>query len=531
MSSADAAPVRFGTAGLRAPMGDGPGQFNADLVARATHGLAAYLTSRQVPGPVVVGFDARHGSAEFAAEVAAVLVGAGRSALVMPRPLPTPVLAFAVRGAAAGVMITASHNPATDNGYKVYLADGAQIAPPEDGLVEAAMADAPPAAQIPRSAVAIGRSEDTVEHTLAASRATGRTRIAVVPEAVIQGYLTRVVGLLQPDGPRALRVAYTPLHGVAGETFRRAWAAAGFEPLVEVRDQAEPHPDFPTVAFPNPEEPGALDLVAAAALRSHADLVLAHDPDGDRCAVMIPGAGEYRRLTGDEVGALLAEHLLARGLIPPDGVLATTIVSSPLLLKIAAAHGRRCVRTLTGFKWLSRTPGLAYAYEEALGYCVDPDAVRDKDGITAALLVAELAARCRAEGTDLQRQLDDLAIRYGVHVSAAHSIRTTDPSAACAALAGLLADPPRTLAGQPVSVVTDLSAPGTGLPPTPGLRLDAGPVSATVRPSGTESKLKIYLHATGEPGRSGLGAERRRLHALLDRSASDLVARTTSGGT
>lgn len=515
------ADVRFGTAGLRARMGDGPGEFNADLVARATHGLAAYLTSHQVPGPVVVGFDARHGSAAFAAEVAAVLVGAGRSALVMPRPLPTPVLAFAVRGAAAGVMITASHNPATDNGYKVYLADGAQIAPPEDASVEAGMAQAPPAADIPRSAVTIGRSDDTVEDTLAAGRECGRARIAVIPEAVVQGYLARAVGLLAPGGPRSLKVAYTPLHGVAGETFRRAWAAAGFDPLVEVREQAEPDPDFPTVAFPNPEEPGALDLVTAAATRVGADLVLAHDPDGDRCAVMVPVDGGFRPLSGDEVGALLASHLLERGRIPAGGVLATTIVSSPLLERIAAAHGRRCVRTLTGFKWLARVPDLAYAYEEALGYCTDPTAVRDKDGITAALLVAELAAQCRAEGTPLQDRLDDLARRHGVAVSAPYSIRTTQAGR----VERILADPPATLAGLPVEHVEDLTSPTADLPPTPGLRLTAGELSAILRPSGTEPKLKLYLHALGDPGPANLSDERSRLAALLETAAAELLTR------
>ncbi len=516
MSSSETTPVRFGTAGLRAPMGAGPGHFNADLVARATHGLASYLTLRQVPGPVLVGFDARHGSATFAAEAASVLVGAGRSALVMPRPLPTPVLAFAVRGAAAGVMITASHNPATDNGYKVYLADGAQIAPPEEAAVEAAMAAAPPAVEIGRSAVEIGRSDDTVEITLAAGRAANRAGIAVVPEAVIGSYLARAVGLLA-DGPRTLRVAYTPLHGVAGETFRKAWAAAGFDPLVEVREQAEPHPDFPTVVFPNPEEPGALDLVATAAVRSRADLVLAHDPDGDRCAVMVPGPNGFRALSGDEVGVLLADHLLRTGRIPPDGVLATTIVSSPLLDRIAAAHGRRSVRTLTGFKWLARVPNLAYAYEEAIGYCVDPQAVRDKDGITAALLMAELAAQVR-----LPVRLDEIAHEYGVAVSAPRSIRTTDG----AIVDRLLATPPRTLAGLPVGRVEDLAGPSTGLPPTPGVRLSAGPITVVVRPSGTEPKLKVYLHAVGAPGSADLGAERGRLGSVLDTAAQDLLAAT-----
>jgi phosphomannomutase len=517
--------VRFGTAGLRAPMGDGPGQFNAELVARATHGLARYLKERQVPGPVIVGFDARHGSAGFAAEAASVFAAAGFGVMLMPRPLPTPVLAYAVRGAAAGVMVTASHNPATDNGYKVYLADGAQVAPPEDAAIETAIAAAPPGSEIRSATHGLSRSGDTVEATLLASRQARSGRIAVVPETVVESYLKRAVGVLQPDGPRVLRVAYTPLHGVAGETFRRAWAAGGFAPLVEVREQAMPNPDFPTVAFPNPEEPGAQDLAVAAAVRSNADLVLAHDPDGDRCAVMIPAAGGFRALSGDEVGALLAEHLLSTGRIPADGTLATTIVSSPLLERIAEAHDRRCVRTLTGFKWLARVTDLAYAYEEALGYCTDPAGVRDKDGITAALLVAELAACCRAEGTDLQGQLDDLDRRYGAHASAARSLPTTDSGAVADVLARLLADPPSALAGHRVSAVTDLSGPGTGLPPTPGVRLDAGSMSAIVRPSGTEPKLKIYLHAARAAPAGDLARDRAALAAALTAAGTELVAR------
>lgn len=492
MSSAESPSPRFGTAGLRAAMGAGPGQFNDDLVARATSGLAAYLTQHQVAGPVVVGFDARHGSASFARTAAAVLRGAGREALVMPRELPTPVLAFAVRhlDAAAGVMITASHNPATDNGYKVYLADGAQIAAPDDAALEAAMAVAP--ADLPRAEGA-----------------------GAVPERVVEAYLTRAVSLLVP-GPRALRVTYTPMHGVAGDTFARAWARAGFEPYIEVAEQAAPDPDFPTVAFPNPEEPGALDLAAATAVRSGSGLVLAHDPDGDRCAVMVPAGDGFRMLSGDEVGVLLAEHLLATGSVANDGPLATTIVSSPLLERVAAAHGRRCVRTLTGFKWLARVPGVAYAYEEALGYCVDPAAVRDKDGITAALLLAASAAR-----RPLTDQLDDLARRFGVALSAPQSFRTTDTEVANR----VLADPPETLAGLPVERVEDLTQAATGLPPTPGLRLSAGPISAILRPSGTEPKLKLYLHVLGDPEPTDVAAERSRLTALLTEAAAQLGAR------
>ncbi len=488
--------VRFGTAGLRAPMGDGPGRFNTALVARASYGLATYLTVNQIPGPVVVGFDARHGSARFAAEAAAVLRAAGRPTLLMPRELPTPVLAFAVRHlrAAAGVMITASHNPASDNGYKVYLADGSQIAPPADAAMEAAIAAAP--ADVPRA------------------DAPGE----LVSEDLVEAYLARTVSLVPADATRTSpRVAYTPLHGVAGATFRQAWERAGFAPYAEVAEQAAPDPDFPTVAFPNPEEPGALDLAAATAARVDADLVLAHDPDGDRCAVMIRDGDGYRALSGDEVGALLAEHLLSSGRIPPDGVLATTIVSSPLLDRIAAAHGRRCVRTLTGFKWLARVPGVAYAYEEALGYCVDPGGVRDKDGISAALLIAEMAA-----AVPLGERLDALAQRYGVHVSAPRSIRTDDPEQAGTALRRLLDAPPRHLAGVPVDDVQDLSAPDTGLPPTTGVRVTAGAITAVVRPSGTEPKLKIYLYVSGESPPVHPDRERAGLAEQLELAGREL---------
>jgi phosphomannomutase len=321
-------------------MAAGPNRMNRAVVIRATAGLAAYLTRHQISGPVVVGHDARWFSDVFAADVAAVLRGAGHAVALLPPQLPTPVLAFAVRhlGAAAGVMVTASHNPAADNGYKVYLADGAQLAPPVDAEITTLIAAAPAAVDVPRG--------------------TGATHAG---EEVTQAYLDRAVSLLQP-GSRDTTVVHTALHGVAGAVFRRAWVAVGFPAAVEVAEQAEPDPTFPTVRFPNPEEPGALDLARAAALQVGADLVLAHDPDGDRCAVMVPVMGrpgeivDYRRLTGDEVGVLLAEHLLHTRRIPDDGVLATSIVSSPQLARLADAAGRRCVRTPTGFKHLARVP-------------------------------------------------------------------------------------------------------------------------------------------------------------------------------
>jgi phosphomannomutase len=338
------------------------------------------------------------------------------------------------------------------------------------------------------------------------------------------------VGLLEP-GPRAITVVHTALHGVAGEVFRRAWAAAGFPDAVEVAEQAVPDPTFPTVRFPNPEEPGALDLARDRALHVGADLVLAHDPDGDRCAVLVPvpdDAGEivdYRRLTGDEVGVLLAAHLLDRGRIPTGGVLATTLVSAGALARLAAAADRPCVLTPTGFKYLARVPNVAYAYEEALGYCADPVAVADKDGITAALLIAEMTALSAERGGRLAERLDELAARIGAHVSTARSVPVTSPAAAAAALHALLDSPPPTLAGDPVQTQNLLHV--AGLPATPGVLLHTGRLRAIVRPSGTEPKLKMYLHAVADPPIPDPTAVRASLATLLDGAAGELQDRIT----
>ncbi|HEY2833380.1 MAG TPA: phospho-sugar mutase [Sporichthyaceae bacterium] len=501
--------LAFGTAGLRGPMAAGPNRMNRAVVIRATAGLAVYLTQHQVAGPVVIGHDARWYSDVFAADVAAVLRGANRPVLLLPPRLPTPVLAFAVRhlGAAAGVMVTASHNPAADNGYKVYLADGAQLAPPIDAEIAALIAASPAAVDVPR--------DDGAEQ---------------LGDEVARAYLDRAVGLLDP-GARGITVVHTALHGVAGEVFHRAWAAAGFPDAVEVAEQAAPDPTFPTVRFPNPEEPGALDLARARALDVEADLVLAHDPDGDRCAVMVPVMGrsgeivDYRRLTGDEVGVLLAEHLLYSRRIPIGGVLATTIVSSGALARLAAAAEQPCVLTPTGFKYLARVPQLAYAYEEALGYCVDPTAVADKDGITAALVIAEMTAQSRDRGVRLAERLDSIAARIGAHVSVARSVPVTSPAAAAAALDALLDSPPRTLAGDPAQAQNLLQF--ADLPPTMGVLLTTERVRAIVRPSGTEPKLKIYLHAVADPPFLDLAAIRASLAALLDGAGEELQERIT----
>lgn len=377
--------LRFGTAGPRGPVRAGPAGMNVAVVARVTAGLAGWLARDGARGTVVVGRDARHGSAAFARATTQVLAGAGFAVRVLSGAVPTPLLAFAVRelGAVAGVQITASHNPPADNGYKVYLADGAQLAPPADAEIEARIAVAPAAVALPT-----------------ADFAAGTTLVDGTEVEVTQAYLDRVARL--PRGAaRALRLALTPLHGVGGATAVHALAGAGFTDVHVVTAQAVPDPDFPTVAFPNPEEPGATDALLALAAEVGADLAVAFDPNADRCAlgVPLPGGG-WRMLTGDETGVLLGDHLLyaggARGIAYCDPLVATTVVSSSMLRSIAAAYGARYTETLTGFKWIARGgPGLVYGYEEALGYCVDPDAVRDKDGIAAAVLAADLAAGLR----------------------------------------------------------------------------------------------------------------------------------------
>ncbi|WP_062207193.1 phospho-sugar mutase [Streptomyces sp. NBRC 109706] len=471
--------LQFGTAGLRGEMGAGPMRMNRAVVIRAAAGLAAYLRDRS-PGLVVVGYDARHNSERFARDSAAVFTGAGLRAVLLPRPLPTPVLAFAIRelGAVAGVAVTASHNPPRDNGYKVYLGDGSQIVPPADAEIAAEIAAVGALADVPRPAEGW----------------------EVLGEDIVTAYLARTGAALTEGAPRTLGTVYTPLHGVGQSVLTEAFTRNGFAAPVEVPQQSAPDPDFPTVAFPNPEEPGAMDLALDLARSTPGtDLVLANDPDADRCAVGVPDAaadGGWRMLRGDEVGALLASHLVRRG---RRGTFATSIVSSSLVGRIAADAGLRYTETLTGFKWLARVPELGYAFEEALGYCVDPAGVRDKDGITAALLIAELAAELRAVGRTLTDLLDELAVRHGLHATDQLSVRVADLSLIADALRRLRSAPPTALAGLAVAAADDLTEGSAELPPTDGLRYHLtgeGEVAAArviVRPSGTEPKIKCYL--------------------------------------
>ncbi|TWH04938.1 phosphomannomutase [Nocardioides sp. J9] len=467
--------LEFGTAGLRGALGAGPNRMNRVVVIRAAAGLAAYLLEQGTePGtPVVIGYDARHCSDVFAHDTAEVIAGAGLRPLVLPRPLPTPLLAFAIRelGCAAGVMVTASHNPPEDNGYKVYLGDGSQIVPPADSGIAARIA-------------AIG-SLSTVRR-VPLTTTGGR----VLDEGIVDTYLDTVASLAG-DGPRDLAIVYTPLHGVGGGALPAVLETAGFEPPTVVPEQEQPDPEFPTVAFPNPEEPGAIDRAVALAERTGADLVVANDPDADRCALAVPGPDGWRMLRGDEVGALLADHLLRLG---REGVYATSIVSSSLLGRMASAAGQRYAETLTGFKWIGRVPDLAFGYEEALGYCVDPARVADKDGVSAALLLCEIAAEAKAAGRTLLDLLDDIAVRHGLHATDQLSVRVTDLSRIAAAMERLRATPPASLGGVEVTAVDDLTLGSADLPPTDGLRYRTADGSrVVVRPSGTEPKLKCYL--------------------------------------
>ncbi|WP_084963715.1 phospho-sugar mutase [Thermoactinospora rubra] len=488
------AKLEFGTAGLRGELGAGPNRMNRVTVMRAAAALAAVLG----PGKhVVIGYDARHKSDVFARDTAAVLTGAGLRASLLPRPLPTPVLAFAVRHlrADAGVTVTASHNPPRDNGYKVYWHDGSQIVPPVDARISAAIDAVGRVDRLP-----LGKEYD------------------VLGESVVDAYLRAVTRLPLGDA-RELRVAYTPLHGVGAAVLERAFLTAGFDAPAMVEEQREPDPDFPTVSFPNPEEPGAMDLAFELAGKIGADLVLANDPDADRCAVGVPlGDGSFRMLTGDEVGGLLAEHVLSH--TSGDCLVATTIVSSSLLSKIADEYGVRYAETLTGFKWIMRAgEGLVYGYEEALGYSVGSDEglpVRDKDGIGAALTVAAIAAEAKRSGRTLLDLLDDQARRYGLHATSQLSVRVEDLSLIARAMTRLRAHPPVSLGGRAVESVDDLATGVGGLPPTEGLRYRlAGGARVVVRPSGTEPKLKCYLEVvvSGVPAQAREQAA-RELEAL-----------------
>ena len=468
--------LQFGTAGLRGPVGPGPSCMNRAVVGRTAAGISNYMKARGMKR-VVIGRDARHGSEDFTAESAEIFAGAGFEVFVLPRPLPTPVLAFATNELKCdvGVMVTASHNPPQDNGYKVYIGPRAdeieyaasQIISPTDKLIAQEIAAIDSLVQFPRS-----------------------NSWTVLSEDLVSEYVRRT-SLIAPN-PGELKIVYTAMHGVGTETAQRVFNHAGFATLILVDEQCTPDPDFPTVAFPNPEEPGAIDLALKKARDFGADLVIANDPDADRCAAAVkdPKKG-WRMLRGDELGIIFGEWI-ARS--HSHGSFGNSIVSSSALRKIAAHYKIDFKEVLTGFKWLSKIEDLAFGYEEAIGYAVDSETVNDKDGISAALLLAQIASELKAKGQTLLDLLDEVWVRHGFHGTEQISIRVADMSQITNLLTGIRQNPPSQIAGRTVLTIDDLANPKDGLPPTDGLRiwLDGG-IRMIVRPSGTEAKMKCYL--------------------------------------
>ena len=477
--------LQFGTAGLRGPIRPGPSGMNRAVVGRTAAGIVSYMRDRNLTS-VVIGRDARYGSEDYTFETAEIMSGAGMKVFVLPRPLPTPVLAFATNelGCDVGIMVTASHNPPQDNGYKVYLGGtvdgieyrGSQIVSPTD--------------------VSIAQKIDAITSLKAQPRGKEWT---VLGEEIIEKYINRTASLATQPG--TLKIVYTAMHGVGTETLQRVFHKAGFLSPILVDAQAAPDPDFPTVAFPNPEEPGAIDLALETAKTFDADLVIANDPDADRCAAAIkdPVTG-WRMLKGDELGALLGESIARKG---GSGIFANSIVSSSILRKIAKHYNFEFEETLTGFKWLAKIKGLTFGYEEALGYAVDAETVNDKDGISAAITLAQIATDLAADGKTILDLLNEIWARHGFHATEQISIRLTDLSKVGIILGGLRTNPPEEIAGRLVTSIDDLSAPTDGLPPTDGLRiwLDGG-IRIIIRPSGTEAKMKCYIEVIEKDSKS-----------------------------
>ena len=473
--------LQFGTAGLRGPIGPGPSCMNRAVVGRAAAGIAAYMKKRGMR-TVVIGRDARYGSEDFTFESAEIFSGAGMQVFILPRPLPTPVLAFATSflNCDIGIMVTASHNPPQDNGYKVYVGPTAddihyaasQIINPTDGYIAAEIAAITSLAAQPRA-----------------------REWTVLDDRVVDEYISRTSALAPHPGE--ITVVYTAMHGVGTETVKKVFTQAGFTGLVTVDEQCTPDPDFPTVAFPNPEEPGAIDLALAKAEKVSADLVIANDPDADRCAAAICDLnGSWRMLRGDEIGIIFGEWIARK---KPTGTFGNSIVSSSALRKIAQHYGVDFQETLTGFKWLAKIEDLAFGYEEAIGYAVDSETVNDKDGISAALYLTQIALDLKRSGLSLSDLLADVWKRHGFHGTEQISIRVSDIKTISTLLHQLRNNPPREIAGKSVKQIDDLAAPRDGLPPTDGLRiwLD-GDIRIIIRPSGTEAKLKCYVEVIAE---------------------------------
>ncbi|MGO4691544.1 phospho-sugar mutase [Glaciibacter sp. 2TAF33] len=492
--------LAFGTAGLRGEIAAGSNRMNRVLVSQAAAGLAAYLLEQHANGSgasVVIGYDGRKNSQVFAKDTAELMAGVGVRAILLPRLLPTPVLAFAVRhlDASAGVMVTASHNPPNDNGYKVYLGgenEGSQIVAPDDALIAASIVNVAATQLVPEMP---------------------RGEYETADESVVQAYVDATASVAAP--PRAqVNAVYTAMHGVGWDTTRRVLEAAGFELPTLVDAQIAPNPAFPTVAFPNPEEPGAMDLSYETAREVDAELIIANDPDADRLAVAIPDPSSpdgYRRLSGNEVGAILgwraailatdAARAAGAGDRGPVGTLACSIVSTPALAAVADAYGLDFADTLTGFKWVSRAPGLIFGFEEALGYLVNPGTVRDKDGISAAAAFLSLASELKADGVTIASHLDAFSEKFGHYASGQISVRVTDLAQITTVMTRLRDTPPALVGGIRVDRIEDLKDGFEGLPPSDVLRIWLADGSRVmVRPSGTEPKLKVYLDTHSSDG-------------------------------
>ena len=494
-------PLTFGTAGLRGAIGAGMNRMSTAVVTTAAAGIARVAQKHLGHAPkVVIGYDGRHRSLDFAVTSAGVFVEAGAEVALMPRPLPTPVLAFALKhlGYDVGIMVTASHNPPQDNGYKVYLGgelvtdagQGAQIVSPWDKEIQAAI-------------TAVGNAD---------SVALAGQGWSVVGEEVIASYVERAAAGATSNN-KDVRIVLTSMHGVGAEVCTKSLRAAGFQDIHEVAAQKDPDPDFPTVSFPNPEEPGALDLAMELARKVDADIIIANDPDADRSSAAVIIDGEWTQLSGDQVGWLLGS-LAARD-HRGDGaaVLARSVVSSSMLDTIATEAGCQAVQTLTGFKWIARTPGIVFGYEEAIGYCTDPEAVTDKDGISASVRLAQLAADVKAAGRTIADLLDDLALAHGLYMTAPLTFRVEDTSLIAAGMKRLRTEGgPELLGTKPVVETADLADGWRGLPPTDGMYFGTEDGARIIaRPSGTEPKLKCYLEII-EPvsDRSEIPAARQR---------------------
>ena len=493
--------LEFGTAGLRGELGAGPNRMNRVLVAQTAAGLGKYLLSQNKTASVVIGFDGRVNSDVFAKDSAEVLAGMGIEVLLLDQMGPTPLVSYATRalGMSAGIMVTASHNPPRDNGYKVYLGgdfNGSQIISPVDNRIAAEIAK-----------IAETQTFDSLKKS---------SEYKLIGEEIRAAYLKSALEAGGKSDGTALKIVYTPMHGVGWSSIESLFESAGSEKLIPVPEQVVPDGSFPTVAFPNPEEKGALDLAMALAKAQDADLIIANDPDADRVALALPAPSGWQRLTGDQVGLILADEIASK---ETTGTLACSIVSSSVLAKVAAHYGLEFKATLTGFKWISKVPNLIFGYEEALGYCIDPEQVADKDGVSAALMLANIARREKAKGRTLWDLLDDLGHRYGFYATGQISIRVSDISIIGKAMRSIRTNPPKELAGLKTTF-SDMSLGSKDLMPADGLRFDlTDGRRVIIRPSGTEPKLKCYLEAVSDSKESA-----QALLDALEQSCRELLA-------